>query len=380
MKQIPKIRVFGWIVGLILGLSACVQPSENEIQVISGNGTSELDIPPYFSSLYQIPDDNPLTDAGVELGRMLFYEKRLSGNNTMSCGTCHQQKFAFTDGGNRFSKGIDSTEGDLNTMSLVNLMWQNRFFWNGRSETLEIQALEPIQNPIEMHETLGNAVQKLQKTDFYPSKFKEAFGSEIITAENIGKAIAQFERTLISSNSKYDKYWRGEYQLTELELLGEQLFFTHPEARIGLRGGNCGDCHLGPLTSGNPVGFDGFHNNGLDSDENLRIGLQEITENSFDKGKFKTPSLRNIALTAPYMHDGRFQTLEEVLDHYNEHIQNSETLDPLIREASNEVLSSEYTVKLYLTEMEKKAILAFLATLTDEDFITDERFSDPFAE
>ncbi len=380
MKQIPKIRVFGWMIGLVLGLSACVKPSENEIQVISGDGTDLLEIPAYFSPFYKIPNDNPLTDAGIELGRMLFYEKRLSGNNTMSCGTCHQQKFAFTDGGNQFSKGIDGTEGDLNTMSLVNLMWQNRFFWNGRSETLEIQALEPIQNPIEMHETLENAVQKLQETNLYPPKFKEAFGSEIITAENIGKAIAQFERTLISSNSKYDKYWRGEYQLTDLEALGDDLFFTHPEARIGLRGGNCGDCHLGPLTSGSSRGFDGFHNNGLDSDEKLRNGLQEVTGNYFDKGKFKAPSLRNIALTAPYMHDGRFQTLEEVLDHYNEHIQNSETLDPLIREASNEILSSEDTVKLHLTEMEKKAILAFLAMLTDEDFITDERFSDPFAE
>ncbi len=359
-----------------MSLFSCTEKSA-EINVISGTGASKIDIPPYFSALFKIPADNQLTDAGVELGRMLFYEKQLSKNNTISCGSCHQQKFAFTDNQQRFSEGVDKRKGDKNTMAIVNLLWSSRFFWDGRSESLEKQALEPIKNPIEMHETLENVVQKLQKTDIYPPKFKAAFGSEIITPENIGKAIAQFERTLISSNSKYDKYLRGETQFTDLERLGEQLFFTHPEPRAGLRGGNCGDCHLGPMTSGNPINFDGFHNNGLDAEQNLKAGLQQVTENRFDKGKFKAPTLRNIALTAPYMHDGRFQTLTEVLDHYNEHIQNSSTLDPLIREASNK-LSVEEVPKLHLTKMEKEAILAFLQTLTDEEFIVDERFSDPF--
>lgn len=359
-----------------LHLFSCSEKS-GKIKVLSGKGVSKIDIPSYFSPLVQIPNDNPLTDEGVKLGRMLFYEKRLSKDNTMSCGTCHQQKFAFTDGNQRVSVGVDGKRGTFNTMSLVNLLWTTRFFWNGRSESLEKQSLEPIQDPIEMHETLDNVVSKLQKTTTYPPLFDKAFGSEQITPKRIAKAIAQFERVLISSRSKYDKYLKGEVQFTEQERLGEQLFFTHPEPRAGLRGGNCGDCHLGPMTSGNPVNFDGFHNNGLDSDQTLSSGLKHVTGNGFDKGKFKVPSLRNVALTAPYMHDGRFQTLHQVLDHYNEHIRNSATLDPLIREASNRV-HLEDDPKLYLTEREKKAIIAFLHTLTDHEFTTDQRFSDPF--
>ncbi len=337
----------------------------------------EAEVPFYFGSNFEIPEDNPMTVEGIALGRMLFYEKKLSGDNSMSCGTCHQQSKAFTDG-ERFSKGIDGSLGRFNAMSLTNLLWNQKFFWNGRSTSLEEQALIPIEDPIEMHQSLDAAVAKLQNTPEYPEMFKKAFGDEIITAENIGKAIAQFERTLISSNSKYDQFLKGEYTPTALEQRGIDLFFTHPIAQAGLRGGNCGDCHTNVLTSGDLNGFNGFHNNGLDEDATLRDGLKTVTGKDADKGKFKAPTLRNIALTAPYMHDGRFNTLEEVLEHYDQHIRTSNTLDPLIIEASNEIRSPGDPVKLFLTPDEKEAIIAFMNMLTDEEFITNPKFSDPF--
>jgi cytochrome c peroxidase len=331
----------------------------SEIWGISSPQPYTLKIPDRFSQNISIPAENPLTVQGIELGRMLFYEKRLSGNNTLSCASCHKQEKAFSDD-RRFSVGIQGIAGTKNAMSLANLLWSNRFFWDGRAASLEEQALVPIQDPIELHQSLASAVQKLQETDIYPPKFKLVFGSDKITAENIAKAIAQFERTLISANSKYDKYLRNEYQPTDLELKGIELFFTHPIPQANIRGGNCGDCHLQITTAGDRNGFRGFHNNGLDTDQNLSVGLQAVTRNSADRGKFKAPTLRNITLTAPYMHDGRFSRLEEVLDHYDQHIKDSETLDPLIREASNEPFSLPTEPKLYLTAREKQAILAFL--------------------
>ncbi|MTI32663.1 cytochrome-c peroxidase [Cytophagales bacterium RKSG123] len=335
-----------------------------------------LDYPSYVG-VPDIPADNPLTVEGVALGRRLFYEKRLSADNSMSCASCHQQSRAFTDG-NQFSKGVKGEPGDRNSMSLANLAWTNRFFWNGRAESLEEQALEPIQDEIELHQSLDQTVKKLQNTPPYPDMFKKAFGSDQVSSENIAKALAQFQRTLISFNSPYDRSLMGEVQLTEQEKRGERLFFTHPEPKNQVRGGNCGDCHRNPITSGERSTFGGFSNNGLDNGQNLAPGLESVTGIIADKGKFKVPTLRNIALTAPYMHDGRFQTLEEVLDHYNEHIQLSETLDPLIIEASNEVeYDKSKGIKLFLTEEEKADIIAFLHTLSDSLFINNPEFSNP---
>lgn len=367
---------------LLLFVCACRSKEEaviptSEIWNVNSPQPYELKIPEKFSKNITIPANNPLTVQGVELGRMLFYEKRLSGNNTMSCASCHKQEKAFTDD-RRFSIGIKNIAGTKNSMSLANLLWTNHFFWDGRAASLEEQALIPIQDPIELHQSLAEAVQKLQETEIYPPKFRLVFGSEKITAENIAKAIAQFERTLISANSKYDKYLRDEYKATDLELQGIELFFTHPIPQANLRGGNCGDCHLQITTSGDRNGFRGFHNNGLDTDQRLNIGLQAVTRNPADRGKFKAPTLRNIALTAPYMHDGRFSRLEEVLDHYDQHVRMSETLDPLIREASNEPFPSPSEPKLYLTAKEKQAILAFLQMLTDEEFIKNPQFKNPF--
>ncbi|MBB6611075.1 cytochrome-c peroxidase [Pontibacter sp. Tf4] len=328
----------------------------------------QLNIPATLSRNFIIPDDNPLTEEGVLLGRHLFYENRLSGNNTMSCATCHQQQKAFTDG-KSVSFGIDRLPTKRSTMSLANMLWFTAFNWDGSAKSLEEQARGPIENPVEMHETMANAVSELQRTPIYPPLFYKAFGDSTITEENVLKALAQFQRTLISADSRYDRYLQSKEVFTPDEAEGMRLFMTHPEPSQGIRGGNCGDCHGGTLIS-----LKGFHNNGLDYTFKDN-GLGGVTGRETDNGKFKAPSLRNIALTAPYMHDGRFKSLEEVLDHYNEHvIYNSPNIDPLITEASN----VQNGRSLKLTADEKQKIIRFLHTLTDSTFIQDPKFANPF--
>ena len=331
---------------------------------------------PFVFGRFQIPVDNLLTEEAVELGRRLFYDKRLSSNNEISCATCHQQALAFTDG-LKGSVGVSGKPLAFNSMSLANLMWgPQRFFWNGRSSSLEEQALLPIQHPDEMDQDLPSLLKELEQDEAYVELFGIAYGG--ISADAIAKALASFQRTLISSNSRYDQYLRGEITLSEQEELGRKLFMAHPDTKSSLRGGNCIDCHSQFLTSGFTAQLDGFSNNGLDGEGSLKPGLSEVTGKPEHKGFFKTPTLRNIAVTAPYMHDGRFNTLEEVLDHYNGGIKPSETLSPLIIEADNIENNPDSKISLNLTETEEKAIIAFLHTLTDEAFLNDERFSDPF--
>ncbi|QHT65827.1 cytochrome-c peroxidase [Rhodocytophaga rosea] len=361
-----KFIVFSIVLFYILLIGTYAQVASETDEPIQ-TGPYPLTIPHKFGPGFKIPENNPLTYEGIALGRMLFYEKKLSRDNSISCGTCHQQRLAFTDG-KAFSHGVHGKQGRRSSMSLANLLWKFKFFWDGRVSTLEEQALIPIQDTLEMNLPLDEAVAKLQNTAEYPAQFKMVFGTDQITAENIAKALAQFERILISSDSRYDKFLRGELELTEQEKLGMNLFMTHPEPANKLRGANCGDCHGTYKTS-----MHGIHNNGLDIEPKDK-GRELVTGKETDRGKFRAPSLRNIALTAPYMHDGRFKTLEEVLDHYNEHIQSSATLDPLIIEATNQVGGAT----LLLEPEEKKAVLAFLYTLTDSTFITDKRFSDPY--
>lgn len=332
---------------------------------------------PFVYGHFKTPVDNPLTREGVALGRLLFYDKRLSGDNTVSCATCHLQRLAFTDGKAR-SVGVSGKRLAFNSMSLANTLWgPQHFFWDGRAQSLEEQALIPIQHPDEMAQDLEELIDELKADEYYLKLFRQAYGQ--INAKNIASAIASFERTLVSSNSKYDQFLRGELKLSADEEHGRKLFMAHPDVKASLRGGNCIDCHSQFLTSGFKAKFDGFANNGLENTNNLEPGLENVTKMATDRGKFKVPTLRNIALTAPYMHDGRFATLEQVLDHYDQGIKASSTLSPLIMEANNlQGDSEQMKISLNLNAEEKLAIIAFLHTLTDYTFISNEQFSNPF--
>ena len=321
--------------------------------------------PAYFGNRINTREDNPLTKEGVSLGRRLFYEKKLSANNTISCGTCHQQQYAFTDG-RRFSLGFDGTPTRRNSMTLANLLWVRNFFWDGRAGSLEAQAMTPLTDPHEMGQSMDNAIHKLEEAGSYGPLFAAAFGSDSITHDRIIKALTQFERTLISADAPYDRYIRGEYELNAAERRGLDLFFGNANAAMGARSAGCGNCHGGPKTYNET-----FHNNGLD--RSFRdSGRADVTGMDYDRGRFRVVTLRNIALTAPYMHDGRFATLEEVIDHYSDHIEPSATLSPTLKDSAN------VPTRLRLTRKEKSDLLAFLHTLTDTAFITDPRFSDPF--
>lgn len=331
---------------------------------------------PFVFGRFSVPQDNPLTEEAFALGRRLFYDPVLSGSNDRSCATCHIQRLAFTDGLPK-AAGLDAEDLDFSSMSLVNLLWgQERFFWDGRALGLEQQALLPIQNPREMAQDLEGLVSELNRSRQYRRMFRQAYGD--VSSENIARALATFMRMLISADSKYDRFLRGEAKLSEQEELGRKLFMAHPDTKASLRGGNCIDCHSQFLTSGFRDGLDGFSNNGLDRDEDLPAGLMAVTGNPAHKGFFKVPTLRNIAVTAPYMHDGRLRTLEDVMDHYNDGVVVSDTLSPLILEADNAASPPGSFVGLRLTDNEKAAIIAFLRTLTDETFLSDDRFSNPF--
>lgn len=322
-----------------------------------------LEIPQLFGQLLlppAIPSDNPLTSEGIALGRKLFYDPILSGDGTQACATCHAPELAFTDS-RQFSIGIDGIQGTRNSMPLFNMAWNynENFFWDGRANSLENQALEPVENPIEMHNTWENATASLQATANYPELFSTAFGTDIITKDLVSKAIAQFERTLISGNSKFDKYLLGEATLTASEQNGIAVFMDETK-------GDCFHCHGDPNS---PLWTDNtFHNNGLD-ETITDLGLGDFTGDPRDFGLFKSPSLRNLAYTAPYMHDGRFQTLEEVINHYSEGLVYSETIDPLMKKVAEG--------GVHLTEQEKIDLKAFLLSLSDPSFISNPAFQNP---
>ncbi len=360
---------------LVLGLAGCgsttepVAPTDPEGPVVPPTAYT-LVVPTNFPALPAAPPDNALTVEGVALGRQLFYETALSVDNTISCASCHRQELAFTDGRAR-AQGVNGALSPRSAMSLANLLWEPKLTWDGAMTTLETQARIPIEKPVEMHQSLAAGVARLQATASYPALFRKAFGSSSITEANTLKALAQFERTLISGNSRYDQYQRGNRTaLSSYEKQGLVLFATHPNGPAGIRGGNCSDCHGGDLQSDHA-----FRNNGLDATFTDQ-GLGTLTGLPTDNGKFRVPSLRNIALTAPYMHDGRLATLEAVLDHYNEHVtMNSPNLDPLLLNGSNDPRGPGHT--LGLTALEKARIVAFLGTLTDSTFVHDPRFARP---
>ncbi len=314
-----------------------------------------------------IPSDNVPSIAGVKLGRMLFYEKRLSADNTLSCAGCHQQKDAFSDI-RKFSIGTKLLPGRRQAMPLSNLAWHKfGFFWDGRSLTLRDQALRPIQDTLEMDATLPDVVAKLNQDQVYKDQFIRAFGDDVISSERIALAIEQFEFTLISNHSKYDEYLAGTTQLNASEERGRLLFFSPFNPGTGQKGAECSHCHQGFNFTN-----DAYLNNGLDSKGRFTdLGRYEVTLNPEQKARFKVPSLRNVALTPPYMHDGRFTTLDEVIEHYNSGVLYSGTLD----ESLNLNLQPG---GLQLTVQDKEDLKAFLGTLSDYGFVQEEKFGDPF--
>lgn len=340
-------------IGILMVSSCKVDPSIDP-ELLPHTHAHDLSIPVGLPDMI-IPKNNPLTEEGIALGRKLFYDPILSKNGTISCASCHRQSFAFSDTSIQFSLGIDGLEGTRNAMPLFNLGYQKKFFWDGGAASLEDQVIAPIQNPVEMHETLSAVLSKLQSHPEYPALFQKAFASSQITTTMLMKAIAQFERTMISGNSKFDQYLRGQATLSQQEQLGMNLYMQEDK-------GDCFHCH----TLGSTFSDFEFRNNGLDAVP-VDPGRYLVTLNESDRGKFKTPSLRNIEVTAPYMHDGRFSTLQEVLNHYNSGFIVNELTDPNLA-----ILS-----KNRMTQQEMDAIIAFLKTLTDYEFLTNPRFSKP---
>ncbi len=312
-----------------------------------------------MSATFPVPDlprDNPLTVERVVLGEKLFFDPRLSGNGLQSCASCHSPAKAFTDG-RRTARGAEGQRGTRNAMSLCNLAWKQNFFWDGRAKSLREQVLEPIQNPLEMHETLTNLVVKLTADAAYAGRFTRAFGSPEISPEKIALALENYLLTLTSFDAKFDRVLRGEEAFTAQEERGFELFSTEYDPRRGQYGADCFHCHGGPLFQSQ-----GFANNGLDTIF-ADIGRGKITGKAADAGKFAVPSLRNVALTAPYMHDGRFQTLEEVVEHYCTGMKRSATLDPN--------LAKHPDGGVPLNAADQQALVAFLKTLTDEKLLAN---------
>jgi len=352
---------------LVMAAAGCRPDPPTECVEPIGATPLEIDIPPFFPPM-DIPPDNPMTVEGVELGRLLFWEKGLSADSTQSCGSCHLPSFSFADP-NPVSTGVTGAQGTRNAMALVNMGWAQRFFWDGRAATLEEQILDPVPHPDEMNLPWDEAVARLSGDPDYVESFRIAFGEDGISAETTTKAIAQFLRTMVSADSKFDRWRRGETQLTDLEFQGYEIFNREggdPEVVTGGQfGGDCFHCHG---EAGLQFSDYLFHNNGLDSTFSADPGLAGVTGLALDSGRFRTPTLRNVALSPPYMHDGRFNTLEEVLEHYDSGGQPSATIDPFMKYSSG---------GLMLQPQQKEALIAFLHTLTDTAFAQNPAFADP---
>lgn len=335
-----------FITAFIVLLFACSK--SEEIMVFIG-----FTKPDHFPEVVYKMQNNPITKEGFELGRKLFYESRLSRNNTVSCGFCHLQTAAFTHHGHDVSHGIDDRLGSRNSPPIMNLAWNTTFMWDGGIFDLDLQPVAPITNVVEMDETVENVLNKLRNTTPYPAMFKKAFGTEEITTARMMKAMSQFMVMLVSDQSKYDSVIRKQgVSFSDEEQKGYALFQQQ-----------CSSCHKEPLFTDYS-----FRNNGIGVGPNNDEGRYPVTLNPADKYKFKVPSLRNLAYTAPYMHDGRLYTLSGVLNHYSGEVQDMETLDPLLKQ--NGVLG------IPLSDEDKKYLLAFLNTLNDRNFITDKRFSE----
>lgn len=307
-----------------------------------------VSVPESFPKM-PVPENSPITRERVELGRRLFYDPHLSRTDEVACASCHTQENAFADP-RRVSEGVEGRVGARNAPPLFNLAWNTSFFWDGNAPTLEQQVIGPIVNPLEMDMRIDEVVRRVAADASYVRQFEAAF-RRAPDPEGVTKAIASFMRTMVSGESRYDRFQRGDTTaLTEAERRGKELFFSERA--------ECFHCHVGFNLTNN-----GFHNNGARPDD-ADVGRERITERVSDRGKFKVPSLRNVAVTAPYMHDGSLATLEEVVEHYAKGGQGHPNTDPTIH-------------PLALTSEDKADLVAFLRSLTDEAFLSDPRFAAP---
>lgn len=328
---------------MLLFICACQRNAEPEIR---------FQKPAHFPEPHYDFSRNYVTTAGFQLGKKLFFDGILSRDGSVSCGSCHIPSSAFTQHGHDLSHGIDDKLTLRNAQPIMNLAWQKEFFWDGGVFHLDLFALAPIEAENEMDEKISNVLEKLRRHPEYPKLFEKAFGTPEITLDRFLKALSQFQLMAISANSKYDKFKRGETHLNEQEMAGLQIFQQ-----------KCASCHQGELFTdlsyrNNGLAVRRFNLNGVDT---IDTGRERITLNPQDKFKFKVPSLRNVEITRPYMHDGRFRNLEQVLDHYSQGVQDSPTLDPLLKQNGR--------LGIPLTHEEKQKLIAFLKTLTDEEFI-----------
>ena len=335
-------------------VSCSKEDTDNGYEAIVENDTLSIEIPDYFPEVTYNFEANPPTEKGFELGKKLFYDGKLSSYGVVSCGFCHIQDFSFTHHTHIVSHGVNGALGTRNAQPLQNMIFMNEFTWDGAAESLDAQPIIPITAEVEMNESFSNIIDKLQTDKEYPQLFAEAFENGEVNTDNMLKAISQFLVMMVSADSKYDKILKNEgSQFTAEEEAGKVLFDQ-----------KCATCHAGVLFTDQS-----YRNNGLPIDpEYDDEGRSRVTGLQADKYKFKVPSLRNIQITYPYMHDGRFQTLAQVLDHYDSGMVVTENLDPVFQQNENLGIS--------LTEDEKQKIIAFLETLTDDNFLLDDRFAE----
>ena len=364
-------KVFSLLIALTFIVISCNDdsPEEQGDDLISFPYNPEsytLDLPPHFPQMF-IPNDNPFTKQGITLGRHLFYDPILSADSSMSCASCHLPSLAFADG-KSVSRGIDGIAGTRSSMSLINVGFvQSGLFWDGRAKTLEEQALLPVEDPIELHHTWPQVVEKLKKHPSYPRMFREAFGitsRDQITKELAAKAIAQFERIIISKDSKFDRVEQNKDIYTDQELMGYGIFF---DIDPDLPDGECAHCHNTPLATS-----DAFFNNGLNESTTLEgfpdLGRGKISGSKADNGKFRATTLRNIRYSAPYMHDGRFSTFDQVLEHYLSGGKPSPNKDALIGDINKNKLKPVHI----------EALKAFINTFEDTLFFSNPELQNPF--
>lgn len=348
MRRTSVLIAAGLILLVVALFGSCMNNQFSNARVV-------LTKPAHFPELHYDLDRNPLTEKGIALGRQLFYDPLLSADGTVSCGSCHRQLDAFADGNQAFSKGVANRRGARNTPALQNLAFYRQMMWDGGVFDLDLQPLAPLENHNEMDARLDQVLHKLRQDENYPARFKQAFGSAEISSARMLQAFSQFLVTLVSANSRYDRYIRRAegVTFTQDEVEGWRVFRQH-----------CQSCHATELFTDQQ-----FRNNGLAPASPDDLGREAVTLHPSDKYKFRVPSLRNVALTPPYMHDGRYQTLDDVIDHYRNRVVASATLDPKLRATDKP--------GIVLTDQEAIQVRAFLHTLTDESFLRDPRFAPP---